>query len=294
MTKGTRRVAVVMHRLRDQPWGVRFKEEFEAALAGHPEISYGFFDPEGNALLQAQLVEEQLLARVDALVVLPLDTERIRAALRAHQGANVPVIAADGDIDDPSLYRTLILADNRAFGRKMGEFFVETTGGAAELVEIRGVPTTTGALHRSEGFRRAIAGSQVRIAHPIVGNWVYSQAREEFARLLPRLPRLDGVFAQNDEMARGAWDAAQEAGRAHELLITGIDALKGQHGLQLVMQGKLAATLLNPNPGRPAATALLAILAGEPYLPRVVLQTSMFRSHERIRAWQEARRARRQ
>jgi len=292
MIEGAHRVAVVMHRLKDQPWGVRVKEELEAALADHPEISCAFLDPEGDAALQARMVEEQLLARVDALVVLPLDRGRIRAALRAHQGAEIPVIAMDADIDDPSLYRTLILADNRLFGRKMGEFFVEVTGGAADLVEIRGVPTTTGAQHRSEGFREATAGSRVEIVHSVVGNWVYAQAREEFSRLLPRLPRLDGVFAQNDEMARAAWDAAEEAGRAHELLITGIDALKGEHGLQLVMQGKLAATLLNPNPGRPAAAALLTILAGEPCLPRIVLQTSMFRSHERIRAWQEARRAR--
>jgi ABC-type sugar transport system substrate-binding protein len=292
MIDGTRKVAVVMHRLKDQPWGVRLREEFEAALADHPEISYEFCDPEGDPTLQAHLVEQHLRAGVDALVVLPLDRDPIRAALRAHQASDIPVIAMDGDIDDPSLYRTLILADNRLFGRKMGEFFLEVTGGTAELVEIRGVPTTTGAQHRSAGFREAVARSQIRIVQSLVGNWVYSQAREEFARLLPRLPRLDGVFAQNDEMARAAWDVAHEAGRADELLITGIDALKGEHGLQLVMQGKLAATLLNPNPGRPAASALLAILSGEPCLPKIVLQTSMFRSHERIRAWQEARRAR--
>ncbi len=292
MVQGTRQVVVVMHRLKEQPWGARLREELEAALADHPEISCEFFDPEGNPALQARRVEEALEAGVDALVVLPLDPGLIRGALRAHQGSDVPVIALDADLDDPSLYRTLILADNRQFGRKMGEFFVDVTGGSAEVVEIRGVPTTTGAQHRSAGFRAAIAGSGVRIAESLVGNWVYDRAREELARALPRLPRLDGVFAQNDEMARAAWDAAQEAGRADELLITGIDALKGEHGLQLVMQGKLAATLLNPIPGRAAASALLAILSGEPCLPRIVLQTSMFRSHERIRAWQEARRAR--
>jgi ABC-type sugar transport system substrate-binding protein len=292
MVQGTRKVVVVMHRLKDQPWGVRLKEEFEAALADHPGLTYEFWDPEGDARVQARLVEQALLARVDALVVLPLDRDLIRPALRAHQSLRIPVIAMDADIDDPSLYRTLILADNRQFGRKMGEFFVEVTGGTADLVELRGVSTTTGAQHRSEGFREATAGSHVRIVQSLVGNWVYAQAREEFARVLPRLPRLDGVFAQNDEMARAAFDVASEAGRADELLITGIDALKGERGLQLVMQGKLAATLLNPNPGRPAASALLAILSGEPCLPRVILQTSMFRSHERIRAWQEGRRAR--
>ncbi len=291
MLEGTRKVAVVMHRLKDQPWGVRCKEEFEAALAAHPGISCEFFDPEGNPTLQARQVENALRAGVDALIVLPLDAELIRSALRAHQRAEIPVIVLDADLEDPSLYRTLILPDNRQFGRKIGEFFVEVTGGSADLVELGGPPVTQAARERSAGFREAIAGTRVRILESLVGNWLHAQARDELARLLPRLPRLDGVFAQNDEMARGAWDAARQAGRADDLLITGIDALKGEHGLQLVMQGKLAATLLNPIPGRPAADALVAILAGEPCLPRTVLQTSLFRSHERIRAWQAARKA---
>ena len=74
------------------------------------------------------------------------------------------------------------------------------------------------------------------------------------------------------------------------MLISGVDALRGEHGLQLVIQGKLAATLINPPPGRTAALALLAVLRGEPVMKRMLLQTSMFRSNERIRAWQEARR----
>ena len=57
----------------------------------------------------------------------------------------------------------------------------------------------------------------------------------------------------------------------------------------MVMQGKLAATLMNPPPGRPTALNLLALLAGEPCLERTILQTSLFRSNERIRAWQERR-----
>ena len=294
MIEGRRKVAVVPHRLKDQPWGARLREELESALADRPEISVEFSDPEGNPMVQARLVEKYLDAGVDALVVAPLDRDLIKAALRSFIGSGIPVIALDSDLEDPDLYRALIVADNRQFGHKMGEFFVDVTGGTADLVEIRGVPTTTGAQHRSEGFRQAVAGSNVRIVKSVVGNWVYAQAREQFARLLPHLPRIDGVFAQNDEMARGAWDAAHDAGRDGEMLITGVDALKGEHGLQLVMQGKLAATLLNPIPGRPAATVLLSILAGEPCLPKTLLRTSMFRSHERIRAWQEARRRKQQ
>lgn len=290
--EATRKVAVVPHRMRDQPWGTRFREELQAALVDHPEIVLELSDPEGDPVLQAHLVEKYLRQPVDALIVAPLDPELIRGALQRCGTPGVPVIAVDTDLEAPELYRALILSDNRQLGRRMGEFFVEVTGGAADLVELRGVPTTTPAIERSEGFREAIAGTGVRVVQSLVGNWLYSLAHQELARLLPGLPRLDGVFAQNDEMARGALDAASEAGRTDELLVTGVDALKGERGLQLVMEGKLAATLLNPVPGRQAAAALLAALEGRECAPRTVLQTSLFRSPERIRAWREHRKGR--
>jgi len=291
MSAGTRKVAVVPHMLRDQPFAARFREDLVAALADHPEVELEIADPEADPVVQVRLLESFLQQRVSALIVDPLDAALLREPLQAYRDAGIPVIVMDSDPGDPSLYRSLILADNRHFGRKMGEFFAEVTGGRANLVEIRGMPTTSAAQDRSTGFREAIAGHPgVRVVESLVGNWLYARARQAFGEALARLPQLDGVFAQNDEMARGAWDAAAAAGRAEELLITGVDALRGEHGLQLVIQGKLAATLINPPPGRATAQALLAILNGEPVMKRTLLQTSMFRSNERIRAWQAARR----
>ncbi len=144
---------------------------------------------------------------------------------------------------------------------------------------------------RAEGFREAIGGqASMKIVDSLPGDWLYDRARDAFARWLPAHPEVDCVFAHNDEMARGAYDAACAAGREGELLITGVDAIKGQ-GLSMVMQGKLAATILKPSAGRPAASQVMAILDGEPILDRLVLQTSLLRSNERIRAWQQQRRA---
>lgn len=293
MNAGASRVAVVPHMLKDQPWGARFREDLEGALATHPEITLELADPAGDPVVQLRMVEAYLQAGVRALIVAPLDNDILKPVLREYLAAKIPVIMLDSDPGDPTLYRTLIIADNRQFGRKIGEFFCEVTGGTAQLVEIRGMPSTSGAQDRSEGFREAIAHRPgIRLLESVVGSWLYTRARDEFGRVLLRHPRIDGVFAQNDEMARGAWDAAHAAGREEEMLITGIDALRGERGLQLVLQGKLAATLINPPSGRAAADALLAVLRGEPCMQRTVLQTSMFRSKDRIKAWQEARRAR--
>jgi ABC-type sugar transport system substrate-binding protein len=292
MSSGKRRVAVVLHMLKDQPWGVQLKEDLEAGMAEAADVSLEFADSHGSQSEQLQHLDRFLDAQVDALVLVAIDPDGVRTALRRYRAADIPAIVIDNDLGDPELYRALILPDNLLFGRKMGEFFVEASEGKAEVVEICGIPKSTAATLRSQGFREAIAGSPgVRIIESCVGNWRYDRARETFARVLDKIPRFDGVFAQNDEMARAAWEAAHAVGRETEMLITGTDAIRG-HGLQLVMKGELAATLINPSPGRAAASALLAVLRGEPCLERTLLHTSLIRSNERIRAWQESRKRR--
>lgn len=287
---GARRVAVVLHMIEQQPFGILFKERFEAGVleSGKP-LALRFYDSHGSSAEQVGHVEAALRDRVDALVLLVIDPESVRPVLLKYRDAGIPVIIVDNDIKDPSLCRTTILPNNRLFGRRLGEFFVEVCDGRGEIVEIHGIAAADPARLRSQGFREAIVGHpEMRIVGSLAGDWLYERAHEVFSRWLPVHRTVDCVFAQNDEMARAAWDVACEQGREEELLITGVDAIKGQ-GLSQVIQGHLAATLINPSGGRAAARALFAILEGEPVLERIMLQTSIFQSHQRIRAWREGR-----
>jgi len=295
LTSGARpaptRIGVVLHILEDQPWGAQVKADLLALLAADG-LELEFADPHGDPGEQVAMVERFLRARVNVLLVAPIDGEALKPVLRRYQAAGIPVIAFDNDLGEPALYRSLILADNALFGRKMGEFFAEVTEGRANLVELCGPPSTSAAADRSRGFREAIAATpDVRVVESCTAGWRRDRAQDQMIRLLENHPHLDGVFAQNDEMAVGAWEAAVRAGRAEELLITGIDALRGENGLHLVMQGRLAATLINPSPARAAVDALHAVLAGERCLERTLLQTSLLRSGIRISAWKAYREA---
>lgn len=286
------RVAVVLHLIENQPFGLMFKEDFEASfLAAGRAARIEFADSHGSPAEQVKHLERLLGGRVDALVVAAIDPAAVKPILRRYRDAGIPVVAVDNDLDAPDLYRTIILADNRLFGRKLGEFYVEVSGERATIAEIRGIATSAGAALRAQGFREALAGHpRMRIVDTLPGDWMYDKARDALARWLPAHPEVDGIFAHNDEMARGAFDAARAAGRERTLLITGVDAIKGE-GLSMVAQGKLAATILKPSAGRPAASQVMAILDGEPILDRLVLQTSLLRSNERIREWQGQRSA---
>ena len=283
------RVAVVLHVLEGLPWSEGVRRSIESALQLHPEVRLEFADPKGDAAEQVRILDRFLAAKVDALILLPIDPLRTRAALRRYHQADIPVIVIDNDIGAPELYRSLILSDNRRIGQEAGELFAEVMGGSGYLVEIRGLIETPAAVDRSAGFREALASHpDLRIVDECIGSWLYERAVKEFSLVLARQPRIDGVFAQNDDMARGALDAAAQAGREKEMLVVGIDALPS--AIRLVAEGRQAATFLNPSPGKDAVYALLAILEGEPCLPKTLLRTWPYQSNARIRAWQQARR----
>lgn len=286
------RVAVVLYMQKNQPWGDVVRRDIGDVLSSRPSIAVEFADPQGDANKQLQILEEYLKERVAVLILAPIDPQRTRPVLERYKAADIPVIIVDTDVGDASLYRAIVLADNRHIGKQVGEFFVEATAGTGDIVELRGIRTTAASMARATGFRQALAAHpKLRIVEECAADWLYDRALREFTRILARRNLIDGVFAHNDEMARGAYDAAVAAGREEELLITGIDALPGPKGVfRMVSQGQLAATFLNPSPGKHAAMAALAILDGEPCLKKTLLKSSSFQSSKRIRAWRDARR----
>jgi ribose transport system substrate-binding protein len=295
MPTNPRKVAVVLHRIKDQKWSERVRCDIEvalegAALAGTPPIEVTFGDPEGSSIEQIRILESCLRQPVDALIVMPIDPRAVRPILRKFKAAKVPVIVVGNDVGDPDLFDSCVLGHHRQFGREVGAFFVRTMGGEGDLVEIAGLAVSSITSDRSAGFQEVLAPHpRMRVVGACYGDWLYDKAFAEFSRLLDRHERLDGVFAHNDEMAAAALDAASEHHREEQLLVVGIDALPS--AIKLVSTGRQAATFLYPSPGKDAVYVLLALLNGEPCLKRVFLHTWPYRSNARIREWQGRRAA---
>lgn len=83
-----------------------------------------------------------------------------------------------------------------------------------DLVAFSGVKTTPASQLREEGMRRALADHpQVRLRQVVYGGWSRERAYEQAQQLLQRYPDIRLVWAANDQMAFGAMQAFEEAGR---------------------------------------------------------------------------------
>jgi len=284
----TTHVAVILHILRNQPFGEIILKGIRDVLDERPSCEVEVFDPQGRAEEQVRALEH-LKSGLDGLIVSPLDAS-VGPLLKTLRASGVRVVAVDNDIGDPDAQDALVMADNHSIGATLGLFMKEVMEGVGDIVEIRGIDGCP-CHDRAAGFRRAISDQpRMRIIESCAGDWYYDLARESFASVLERHPHIDAVFAQNDEMARGALDAAAAVSREEALLVTGVDAVPGAFGIKLISRGRLAASCLNPPSGKQAALALLAALDGEPFQARTLLPTSILRSNDRIQSWQARRR----
>lgn len=248
--------------------------EVAEAARGHPDLEVVFADAQQDNAKQVADVENFLRQKVDLLIISPNEAKPLTPVVKRAFESGIPVIILDREIEGDT-YTTFIGADNRAIGRAAGAYSAELLGGKGNVVEIRGLPGSTPARDRSEGFREAIASFPgIRIVHDPVANWLREEAMSQMEAALSAHEQIDLVYAHNDPMAVGAFLAARAKGRDGSIRFVGIDGLPGlDGGRQAVTDGTLAATFVYPTGGKEAIDVAVKILKGEQVPHRITLGT---------------------
>jgi ABC-type sugar transport system substrate-binding protein len=159
---------------------------------------------------------------VDAIVLDAVGTPRAAAATQTAKDADVPVIAV-GDVVPGERATGYVESPNELAGRIAAEYLFFKMGGkgqAAELLDVRSGPAAA-AVDR--GFTQiaretktvSIVARRTSPADP-------TQAAAVAAALFKSKPKLEGVFANTDEIALGVLQAARRHGILGRLSIVGL------------------------------------------------------------------------
>jgi DNA-binding LacI/PurR family transcriptional regulator len=146
--------------------------------------------------------------------------ERILAA-----GIPLVNVGSPSDLEDRIAF---VAADDREGGRLMAAHLLER--GARRFVVIAGPEHSPGGILRPGAFDETIRaaaaeGTEAEVLAVRHGDYSTGSGRELTRELLAEHPDLDGIFAANDRMARGAIEALREAGRSvpGDVLVGGFD-----------------------------------------------------------------------
>lgn len=220
-------------------------------------------DAADDAAAQAEQIQSLIDAGVNALLINPVDSESITAAVETANAAGIPVFTIDRSALGGEVVAH-IASDNRAGGEMAGDYLADILGESGNVVELKGIEGTSAAQDRGAGFNEALtAYENITIIAAETANFSREEGEAVFAALLEANADIDGVFAHNDEMILGAIEAARAAGRLEEIRFVGFDAV--DDALTSLEAGELQATIAQQpaEMGRLGVEVAVAYLNGE-------------------------------
>jgi ABC-type sugar transport system substrate-binding protein len=115
-------------------------------------------------------------------------------------------------------------------------------GGKGSIFVVEGMLGNTAAIARAQGLDRALKEfPDVKVAHRDTGNWRTPEALTLVETWLNQTPDVGGIWCANDNMAMGALQALETAGKKGQVFVVGIDAITDM--VEAVRDGFALATV---------------------------------------------------
>ncbi|MYL18895.1 ribose ABC transporter substrate-binding protein RbsB [Halobacillus litoralis] len=235
----------------NNPFFVSMKDgvEKEAEAQGMDVV---VVDAQNDAAKQVSDVEDLIQQGVDVLLINPTDSSAVSTAVQSANSLGIPVVTLDRSSEKGDV-ATLVSSDNAKGGKMAAEYMVDQLGEGAKVAELEGVPGASATRERGSGFH-TVADEQLDVTAKQTANFDRTEGLNTMENILQGNPDLEAVFAHNDEMALGAYQAIQSSGR--DVLVVGFDG--NEDAMTSIRNGSLSATVAQ----QPEQIGSLAVQAG--------------------------------
>lgn len=205
-------------------WAERSKKELEAR---HSRLRITVRTAESASEQIAQINDLHARERIDTLVILPVESDALTPPVARLKASGLHVTVFDRGLTDASAQTAYVAGDNAGFGRLAGAYLAKALEGRGNIVALRGIPTVID-TQRFDEFSKSLAGTQLQVLAAEHADWNPVRATAVMRDYLNRFPRIDAVWAADDDMAQGAMRAIDAARRTDIKIILGGGGAKGQ------------------------------------------------------------------
>jgi ribose transport system substrate-binding protein len=196
---------------------------------------------------QIQLVENQIEAKVNAIVIAPGDSMRLVPVLKKARDAGIQVVNIDNRLDREALAANglkqfpFISVDNEQAAYLSAKFVADKIKQTTEVAIFEGIRSADNANQRKRGAERAFKeNSKLHVVAMESANWKIDEAYTTAKLVFGKHPKIGAVFCANDMMAIGVIKYLQESGRK-QVLVAGFDAL--EEAKDAIRLGQMAVTI---------------------------------------------------
>lgn len=266
----------------NNPWRIAQTKSFQdtAATCGWELV---MTDAGGSAAKQVADVDSMIAQGIDVLFLPPREESPLIPAVMRAKAAGIPTFLVDRSVDATVAvagrdYVSFLGSDFIDQGRRVAEWLIQNHEGEGRIIQLEGTTGSSPANDRKKGFDDAIsADSRFSMLASRSGDFARDEGRRVMETLLQAHPDVNIVYAHNDEMAIGAIQALEAAGRVpgQDVLIVSIDGTRD--ALQAIIDGKMGVTVeSSPFFGPLACETMKRYAAGETIEPWVQVKDRIF------------------
>jgi len=233
------RIAVVVSTL-NNPWFVVLAETAKNTAEGLGYEST-VFDSQNNPARESEHFDNIISSGYDAILFNPTDADGSIAYARKAKEAGIPVFCMDRELNANDVVVSQILSDNYAGTVALGQLFVKELNKEGNYIELLGLVGDNNTWNRSKGFHSVVDRfSNLKMVAQQSADFDRAKALEVTESLLQANPDIKGIFAGNDAMAMGAYQALVAAGKDQQVKVFGFDG--ADDVVKLIAEGKITAT----------------------------------------------------
>jgi galactofuranose transport system substrate-binding protein len=213
-------------------------------------------------------IQSMIAQGAKALIISPLNSEGLDPALKAAQGAKVPIMTIDRLLTSKAPcvdYIGWIGSDFVEQGKRAADALMQATGDRGEVAILLGASGVNVTVDRTKGFKDQLAArnSGLSVVAEQTADFTREKGRTVTEQLISANPGITAIYAENDEMALGAVAALRAAGKGPgDVKIVTIDGTKG--AVQGIVDGWISGVIeSNPRFGPLAFQALEDFYSGK-------------------------------
>lgn len=276
-----------------EPWQIKINEEIKTEASKYKNIQVIYLDAVGSVSKQIQDLNKLNEYKIDLLIISPINSEEVTYEISKIY-KKIPVIVLDRQIEgyDYTLY---IGPDNTTLGKQVGDYVLDSLKSENDLnknlnvVEIKGDFNSNATLERSDGFKSKVnQNKNIKIVKELNVNWSKDDSEDKMMKVFSEVDDINLVFAHNDAMALGAFNAYKKSNYNNNVKFIGIDGLSGDNdGLTLVENGTFDATFTCPTGGKEAIQYAIDILNKKNGIPKKVILRSRLITKNNIEDYKE-------
>jgi inositol transport system substrate-binding protein len=223
--------------------------EAKAAELGNVELN--IVAAQEKTDVQLGQVENFISQGVDAIVIIPVDTDAAGPMTEAATAAGIPLVYVNRRPSDLPTDGSIpyVGSDSLYAGTVEMQELAKLANGEGNVVILIGDPANEAAVLRTQGCKDVVAqNAGMTVTKEQSGNWYREEGLAIMENWLQSGDQIDVVCANNDEMALGAIQALKNANKLEDVLVGGVDATAD--ALAAMEAGELEVTVFQDASGQ--------------------------------------------